>query len=257
MMILKTNQLKHYLLITGLLVLTDPVLAGSRFDCLRDLVPITDRASLGSQRKNVEAPFFINNNSHLVFPEVNKDLVTGFFLYGKKGAWYYDSIEESQGKLTPIKVLKPVDRAVYELVAQPDGLETVAILFLPGFRGSKRNKDGPVVLGASVLPVVGALVSRPEQSQNLYSDPAKASDDEISRWLRSHSYSRSPAGLDGDGKPIRTLARLATANPKDQKSLWAPIENEFKLRRNWVKTHNLDEQSFRALSRAMDTTCRE
>lgn len=253
---MKTNRLSILLAAVGVAVFMDDAVAG-RFECLRDLIPITDRATLGKKRKGVESPFFVNNRAYLVFPEIAAGRVSGFFMYGSKGAWYYDSIAEVSGGKTPIRELRPTGRGVYELVAQPGGLETVAILFLPGFSDSQKNKDGPVVLGASVLPVVGALVSRPELSVNLYSDPAKASDEEIGRWLKMKAPSRGPAAVDSDGKPIRTLVHLAALSVKDGKSLWEPLEHEFVLRRDWIKNHNLDERSFRNLTRVMDTTCRE
>lgn len=228
--------------------------ASNKYECLRELVPVTDRAFLRHRRKQVEAPFFLNNGRFMVFPEVDERKVTGFFVYNASGAWYFDSIKKSDGTLKAIADLLPGPDGIYELIAQPSGLETVAIHLLPGFSKQKGNKDGPVMLGASVLPVVGAFVSRPDLQVTKYTDPVSSSEQEIKGWMLATGAGRSPASAN-EQKMNRTLVHLKTQKPKSSSRLWEPLEEEFHLRRDWIKRSNLDEQSFRQLTRIMSTTC--
>src|SRR5262249_42601583 len=103
MMTLKTNRRNSIFLI---LILSAPASARafSSYDCLRDLMPITDRASLQNKRQEVEAPFIVSDK-FIVFPEVSNDTVSGFFFYGPKGAAYYDAADKN-GKTVNIGDLK-------------------------------------------------------------------------------------------------------------------------------------------------------
>lgn len=228
-----------------IIIFARPAEALNPFECLRDLMPITDRASLRRQRNGVERPFLVNGDRFLVFPEAKAGRVTGFYLYDRRGAWYYDAIESKSGKKRIAEL--DVDREkIYELTAQPGGIETVTVFFLPGFDGQKKNKQGPMVLGASVLPVVGAFVSRPNMSTAGYQDPSKAIQSELDRWSRKRESNLE-----------RTLVRLSTIQSLTQKQITKPLQDEVRLRREWIKGHNLDNQSFRALMRVMDRSCRE
>ncbi|NJL24396.1 MAG: hypothetical protein HC902_03980 [Calothrix sp. SM1_5_4] len=227
------------------------------FDCLRDLIPLTERALIRSQRKSVEEPFIIGGK-YIVFPEVAGGKIAGFFVYDRAGAWHYDAVEEKpDGERKAIADLAP-DAAlgVLELVAQPRGLETLTIRYLPGFNPNESVKSGPVALGVSVLPVVGAFVSRPEQKKIAYYDPGQASDADLKRWLAERSSGRRPA--ENQEAPLnRTIQRLVSRKGREGNALWAPLKQELELRKNWIKTHNLDEATFKSLTRIMDTTCRE
>jgi hypothetical protein len=211
---------------------------------LKDILSLTDRGTYQSRRVDVETPF-VRNNSFLVFPEVVKRKVTGFFVYDEKSAWYYDTVViGTAGKQIEMPIANLGERKptrIFQMVAQPAGLETVTIFYQPGFERDGANKEGPVMLGSSVLPVLGAIVSRPESYDFVYRNPEPA-------------FGRSPAGA--SSLPTE-MASLKTASPKSEKRLWEPLHNELSLRKTWIKEHNLDEVTFKDLSRALDSSCRE
>jgi hypothetical protein len=97
------------------------------------------------------------------------------------------------------------------------------------------------MLGSSVLPVLGAIVSRPESYDFVYRNPEPM-------------LGRSPANA--PSLPVEMVA-LKTVSPKTQKRLWQPLYDELRLRKTWIKEHNLDEVTFKDLSRALDSSCRE
>lgn len=251
---MKTNRLNSYLL--GLALLA-PATAGafSSYDCLRALMPITDRASLQNKRQEVEAPFIVSDK-FIVFPEISNGTVSGFFFYGPKGAAYYDAADKL-GKTVHIGDLNfKSAEGVYELVAQPGGLETVTVNYLPGFRLAPTGKDGPVVLGASVLPVIGALVSRPDLDKSAYINPKNVNDSLVKKWMAERWEGRRPAAVD-DIPVNSTILKLKTVQAKSAEDQWKPLKAELKLRKGWIQTHNLDEQSFKQLSLAMEGSCKE
>lgn len=112
------------------------------------------------------------------------------------------------------------------------------------------------MLGASVLPVVGAFVSRPDMTASAYTDPTSSSERDVKDWIVEKSGARSPASVE-DVKINRTLVKLKTQKPKRVSQLWEPLQAEYVLRRDWVKKNNLDEQSFRQLTRIMSTSCHD
>jgi hypothetical protein len=244
MMILKTNRLN--LILTILLGATAHAGTpkGSPFTCLKDILPLTDRGAYQSKRIDVETPF-VRGNRFLVFPEVVKRKVTGFFVYDENSAWYYDTaVIGTAGKKIEVPIAGLDERKpakIFQMVAQPAGLETVTIFYQPGFERDDTNKEGPVMLGSSVLPVVGAIVSRPESYDFVYRNPEP-------------SAGRSPAGV--PALPVE-MVTLKTASPKSEKRLWQPLHEELRLRKAWIKEHNLDEVTFKDLSRALDSSCRE
>ncbi len=258
-MSLKTNPLK-FLYVLAILFSSVEANALKPFECLRDLMTITDRANFGSKRSGVEEPFLINDK-FLVFPEVTNGVVSGFYVYSSQSSAYYDAIEGSSSSssirhLGDLKFNAKV--GVYELVAQPDGLETVTIPFLPGFQNNASGKSGPVVLGASVLPVIGAFVSRPAQPKTAYHNPMAANENDLKKWISDHSGGRRPASKDlGDMEVPKTIARLKTVEKKNRGELMAPLMRELKLRRQWIQSRNLDEDSFKKLSLFMEGNCKE
>jgi len=254
MMTLKTNRLSAAILILVLFILGPLQTRASSFECLRDLMPITDRAAVQSKRDGVEEPFIVNEK-YIVFPEVSNGTVTGFFFYGVKSAAYYDAAEikgrtVSLGDLT----FKSAD-GIYELVAQPAGLETVTVSLLPGFKIAPTSKEGPVVLGASVLPVIGAFVSRPELAKSAYLNPKSMNDIVIQKWMGDR-MDRRPASVE-DIKINSTILKLKTIQSKDQDDLMQPLRTELKLRKTWIQTHNLDEKAFKQLTLTLEGSCKE
>ncbi len=227
------------------------------FACVRDLLPITEPAAFQSKRDHVERPFLLNEK-YLVFPEVADKVVTGFYIYTADNAWYFDGLE---GKAQPsirqaLRLFKPGDHTLYEMIAQPTGLETITLLYMPGYGIEDTTKRGPVALGASFLPVIGGMMSRTNQNLiSVYHNPADAHESELQQWVYEHS-SRKPASVKEIEVP-RKMMQLITLQPKKSELLLSPLKNEYKLRKRWVQTHNLDEGSFRTLSRLMQTTCQE
>lgn len=240
MMILKTNRLN--LILTFLVGASAHAGApqGSPFTCLRELMTVTDRGSFQRQRKDVETPF-IREDRYIIFPEVVKKNVTGFFVYDEKNAYYYDTavMGVESKKETPIAQLKA--KKIFQMTVQPSGLDTLTIFYQPGFESEVATKDGPVMLGSSVLPIIGAVVSRPESYDYSYRVP------EVSGGRGPASASVVPT----------QMVSLKTKSPKSVERLWQPLNDELRLRKNWVKSNNLDEATFKNLSRIMDTTCRE
>ena len=224
-MILKTNPLKPVLLVLALSAVS-PVQAGAynAFDCLRDLMPITDRATVQSKRGEVEEPFLVNEK-FIVFPEISNDTVTGFYFYGQKGAAYYDAAEvkNSTKHLGDLQFKK--DDGIYELVAQPTGLETVTIHYLPGFKTSSSGGKGPVVLGVAVLPIIGAFMSRPSVGQVTYLNPKNVNDIVVKKWMAETLGDRTPASVE-DIKVNMTMLRLKTVQAKSTEELWKPLKHE-------------------------------
>ena len=230
-MILKTSLLSLILLTSA-----NQAFAFNRFDCLRDLLPVTAYGAFQHKRKNVEQPFMIGDR-HMVFAEVNSKsrVVTGFYIYSRDGAAYYDAVLGESVAAQPLADLKK-DKTLYQLVVQPNGLETVTIYFQPGYKAKESNGGGPVALGVSVLPVVGAFVSRPEKVDYVYQNPVA---------------NRAPAAFDG---PKGKLAKLVTKKPKSD--LWAPLAEEIELREAWSRNHNLDDATFRRLEQITQTSCK-
>jgi hypothetical protein len=224
----------------------------SRFECLREMLPITDRGSFQIHRKGFEAPFPIGEK-YIVFPEVKTAKVTGFFVYDSNHAWYYDTIENA-GVRQAIAELQPeTSTGILVLTAQPNGLETVSIPYLPSYNPRGTDKHGPVMLGSSVLPVVGAFVSRPQQRDISYFDPTVNTKAELKAWLSAHALSRrSPAGVSEAGEVGRTIVKMLTAHPKSENHAWDPVDMELKIRRDWVQNHNIDEQTFKKISRVIE-----
>ena len=236
----------------------------NRFACLSDLLPLTSHALLQGYRKGFEEPFLVNAQ-YLVFPEVANGKLSGLFIFDSKHAWHYDSVaaaaeSENEPGAMPVTASIPISalvfdssQGIFDLVAQPNGLETVTVSYLPGFNPLATDKDGPVILGASVLPVVGAFVSRPEQRRIAYFNPARATDGELKKWFLSHGSGRRPAE-NPTAEVKRTIRRLhlTKAAPND----WHPLQTELDLRRQWIQDHNLDEATFRQLSRVMESTCK-
>lgn len=244
MMILKTNRLNLILVILFGATAHAGTPKGSPFTCLKDILPLTDRGVYQRKRVDVETPF-VRNNHFLVFPEVVKRKVTGFFVYDENSAWYYDTaVIGTPGKTVEVPIAdlgerKPIK--IFQMVTQPSGLETVTIFYQPGFERDGANEEGPVMLGSSVLPVLGAIVSRPESYDFVYRNPEPM-------------LGRSPANA--PSLPVEMVA-LKTVSPKTQKRLWQPLYDELRLRKTWIKEHNLDEVTFKDLSRALDSSCRE
>lgn len=259
-MILKTNQLRYFLLLF-LVGLRLEASAFDTFECVRDLLPVTDRASFQSKRQGVEEPFLLNDK-YLVFPEVSNSTVSGFYFYGPKLAVFYDAIEikgtRSVTRYIGDLVFRPKE-GIYEMVAQPAGLETVTVSYLPGYQMSSSGRGGPVMLGSSVLPVIGAFVSRPAMNKSAYSNPSVANESDIKRWVASRSKTsggRTPAAADRLEVP-KTIVRLKTLHEKPEDDLWRPLKQELKFRQDWIKTRNLDEKSFKQLNLIMEGSCKE
>lgn len=213
-------------------------------------MPITDRGVFLNKRKNVEDPFVINGR-YIVFPEAEERKVQGFFVYDRKGAWHYDAVDVN-GKTLLKDLAYDSARGILEMIAQPSGLETVTMTYLPGFDPKETDNDGPVMLGSSVLPVVGAMISRPAQRKNAYYNPTTAYESDLRRWMSNHSTGRQPA-TDKTQDVKKTIVRLIASERKD---VWQPLDHELKLRREWIETHNLDEMAFREFSRVMESSCK-
>lgn len=260
-MILKTNPLKKFLLIS-FLGLAHKASALNTFECLKDMMAVTDRASFLNKRNGLEEPFLVNNK-FIVFPEVSNGTVSGFFFYGNNVAAYYDAVEIKGSSTETRQIGDLVFRqreGIFEMVAQPAGLETVTVPYLPGYQVNASGHGGPVMLGSSVLPVIGAFVSRPAASKTAYHNPAEVNQSDLKRWVAAHGGptegGRRPAATE-DVTINKTIAKLKTLHGKPQDELMKPLFNELHLRRQWVKTHNLDEKSFKQLSLIMEGSCKE
>ena len=223
--------------------------ANPSFNCVRDLLPITGKAALHVKRSGVERPFSVSDK-YLVFPEVSNDRVTGFYVYSDNKAAYYDMAGDRA-----LADFDGSDLTLYELVAQPNGLETIAIQLLPGFRSGKTVTQAPVVLGTTIMPVVGAVVSRGSSAlKSVYSNPADVHESDLQEWIYQR-MARRPASV----KNViirRKLLHLSTRDEKSATELQAPLRAEMAARKAWVRSRNLDEESFRKLARLMDGACR-
>lgn len=244
-MISKTKALSG--LVATLLAWPLSALALDPFTCLRDLMPFTTYGTLNVHRRGVEEPFLASD--YIVFPETERGRVTGFYVYSKTHAWHYDAVAENSGS-RPIRALTVTDR-VLDLVAQPDGLRTVSIPYLPGFNPRESDKAGPAVLGASVLPVVGAVLSRPDRARAAYHSPASARESELRAWLGRHA-GRAPAS---EVSLERAIVKMIASAKRTDEELWRPLKAELQLRRDWIQNHNLDESTFKELTRAMRGSC--
>ena len=229
----------------------------NRFECLRAMMAISDRGVFQLHRKGVEGPFAIESDKYIVFPEVKGPQVTGFYIYDERQAWYYDGIERG-GTTQAIADLRPrTSEGILDLTAQPNGLETITVPLLPGFVPKGTGKNGPVMLGSSVLPVVGALVSRPQRLVGVYYDPSASTSAEVKAWMVAHTEgSRAPARVSRESEIPHTILHLVTIHGKDDR-LWEPLAAELKIRQQWMQTHNLDEQTFKQVSRAIEGRCRQ
>lgn len=230
------------------------------FECVRDLMPISEQASFQAQRAGVEHPFMLDGR-FMIFPEVKKGQITGFFVYTSSAqAFYYDAVRKTQLDQKPvttaIRSLPKFENHVYQMTAQPSGIETMTLLFMPGYLVEDTTGHGPVVLGASVLPVVGAFISRKsDQLKTVYHNPADAHESDLQQWVYSRQ-ARRPASVKEVEVP-RVMVQLTNIEKKSLTELWAPLKAEFKVRKHWVQNHNLDENAFRQFNSVLRTTCRE
>ncbi len=227
--------------------------------CLIEMMPISDRLSLGTARKNIEAPFVLRDR-YVVFPAVKAKKVVGFYIYSDKKASYYDSVEVDLGATRVQRDLAKLefsaDHGVFDLITQHDGLETISIEYLPGFDPSTTDSTGAAVLGASVLPVVGAFVSRPNQEKISYYNPKKATEAEIQNWVYSQMQgSRRPANASDLPAVEKTVLKLKVKGRMSKDELLRPLREEIKIRRNWLKTNNLDEKTWSELNRILSMGC--
>lgn len=205
--------------------------------CLRDLLPITDKVSFQKDRKGFEKPFVVESK-YVIFPEVKNGKLTGFYVYSPRAAKYYDTVqtpmENKSGDRVSVSKLKPGVR--YDLTAQPEGLETVTIIYEPKARKTQARMPSSVALGSSIIPVVGALV---ELQETRKADPV---------------FQKAEEGR-GDEK-ARRLVRLTTLSAKSSAEMMQPLRAELDLRKKWIQRANLDNDSFRDLNRVLQTSCR-
>lgn len=249
MMILKTSLLS---LILVAFISVD-AWAFNEFDCLRDMLPVTSHGTFQSKRKGVEPPFMIEDK-YMVFPEVRAKKVTGFYIYDHDNAWYFDAIQSGQAPAEPIASLNQKGKVLYQMVVQPNGLETLTIYYMPGFDARRTNQNGAMVLGASVLPVVGAFVSRPEKADYFYQNPSSFSDDELKGWVFHNMSGRKPASAN-QVSLNKQMVKLIAKSAKVKDDLYGPLKRELELREKWIESKNLDDQTFKSFNRALQTTC--
>ena len=256
-MILKTRAPSFFYILLLFLSASVGAEGFNTFACLRDLLPLTDHGSYQRKRGDIEKPF-VTGDKYIVFPEVRAHKVTGFYVYDRGGAYFYDTIEvRAEGKVRylPIAGLAETkERPLYQMVAQPGGLETMTIYYMPGFKAGETNRNGPVALGASVLPVAGAFVSRPEKYDYVYQNPDDFSESRLHEWLARNRGGRAPAS---EQKIVRQIVTLSVKTKKTQDELWRPLKEELRLRRDWIRDHNIDNQTFIEIRRAMDGSCKE
>lgn len=255
-MILKTNQLKKMALIV-LLLQMGRASALDVFNCVRDLMPITEQAAFQVRRVDVEKPF-MSSEKFMIFPEVKKGVVSGFFIYTPGKAWYYDRAQAKPTKSEGGPIVELVhtnESPVFTFIVQPSGLETVSIQYLPGYGSDGSTREGPVMLGSSMFPVIGALVSRTnEQLHRVYRNPEEVEESDLKQWIYDHQ-SRKLATVSAV-EIKRKMLYLATEQSKAKVDLWEPLNNELKVRKLWVQSHNLDEVAFRKLSYILESSCR-
>ena len=105
------------------------------------------------------------------------------------------------------------------------------------------------------MPVIGALVSRPEQYDYVYQNPHDLPEERLQAWsIQQKSSGRSPASE----TPIRRqLVSLSVRISKNEKELWRPLHDELRLRREFVRDSNIDDQTFKGLNRVMSSSCRQ
>jgi hypothetical protein len=203
--------------------------------CLRELLPITDKVSTHGDRKDWEKPFLVNDN-FIVFPEVKDGKVSGFYVYGKKRGQYYDVAQSPSKKILKRTTLAELTQgAIYDMVAQPEGLETVTIAFAPQLKNIPSRTPSSAALGASMLPVVGALMALQEkpESRTVYTPP-------------------DPHQTEGK---TRKLMQLGTATIKSQEEIFEPVKQELELRKKWLQKANLDDATFKDLNRILQHSC--
>lgn len=192
------------------------------FVCVRDLLPVTEPADFQAHRRGLEKPFIINSK-YMVFPEVTRTSVAGFYIYSEDKAWYYDAVESEDANARPLAEFKDGDLTLYDLVAQPAGLETITLHYMPGF--------------------------------GVYRNSADFEEHELKRWIFDH-ISPKPSSLKAI-EVIHKMLRLTANKSKNAEALWRPLNDELKFRKSWVRNHNLDEQNFKQFSRLLDSSCRE
>ncbi len=222
-MILKTKALNLFILLTTLNAGAEGF---KTFECLRDMMPLTDRGSFQRTRVGVERPF-VSGGKFIVFPEVVAKKVTGFYVYDAKGAYYFDSISSRENGVLQIKAIGSLTRSqqfpIYQMTAQPGGLETVTIFFTPGLNFGQTNSAGPVYIGASVMPVIGALISRPDQYNYVYEDPTEVPEERLAAWIAHEQRGRGPASAEPRAPMARQIVSLSTKSPKQEAQLWPPL----------------------------------
>ena len=228
-MILKTNLRRWIFALCFELLFLANAQAGE-VECLRDLIPITDNVSYRMRRAGVERPFVVSGK-FVVFPEVQGAQLTGFYIYTDKSKKYYDAV---MGKKS---VADLAAGFVYDLVAQPDGLETVTVSYTPQMSQQSSRTPSSAAVGSSMLPVVGVLVEFQEnrKAKAIYNDPSKLS---------------QTAAFD------RKLMQLSTKKSKSSADLLSPLRAELKIRKDWIQRANLDNESFKQLNKVLQTTCK-
>lgn len=232
MMTLKTNPHRLGLFLIFLLSFTA---RADEIACLRELLPVTDKVSFQRDRRGLEKPFVLADK-FIVFPEIKEGKVSGFYVYGKKRGQYYDVVQAPGKKLPARTALSDLAQGiVYDMVAQPDGLETVTIAFAPQLRERPARTPSSAALGASMLPVVGAFVALQDKKE---STPV---------YIRPE--------LSPNNKNPRKLMQLATSNKKSQDEIARPLKDELEIRRKWIQEANLDDATFKDLSRILQHSC--
>lgn len=190
-------------------------------DCLRELIEISDHGVF-KNRKGFEQPVSLSRE-FLAFPEIRNNKLNGFYIYNRDAAFYYDAVEFPDGQRVAIKELAYKEEVgIYRMTAQPLGLETVSIDYLPGFDPDKNGRQ--------------------------YNSPALQPERVVKKWM-------FPEQKDAEIK--HTLLRLLSQGSKTPEQLWAPVHEEKKMRRSWIQRHNLDQAAFRNLNRVLEGVCRE
>lgn len=252
MTILKTSLHKSLLVLA---LTSTPAFAFSTMNCLKDMIPLTDHGVFQRERKRVENPFFVNDK-YLVFPEVEGGRLHGFYVYADDHAWYFDAVKDDAKTLKISDLTFKPEEGILELVGQPEGLETISLSYVPGYNPYESDSKGPVILGAAVLPVVGGLVTPKQPVQTVYYDPKRATEDELKAWVAKHTSGRKPAKVNSTVVNEK-IVKLVSIEKPSQEQLWAPLKQELKLRKAWVKNNNLDEETFRRFGHVMETTCKQ
>jgi hypothetical protein len=257
-MMILTKSRHKFVLLTILIALSGGrASALNRFECLRGLISVTEQASLQDKRKGVDKPFF--EGDYLVFPEVTRKRLAGFFVYKGTKAWHYNAVERLKNNNAKhqfsINSAPFKDTSLYQMVTQPDGFRTLTLLYLPGLLGEDSLVSAPVALGSTVLPVIGAIGAKNRLPKAVYNNLANSSEDEIKAWIYP-KLRRKPANF-RDVTVRRTMIRLASKGDTKGERLWEPLNAELGLRREWIQTHNLDTASFQKFSQLLEGPCRE